>query len=101
MQEELYDFIRKIVEDTLLLGLPRLMEPRTPEVPHTFLEHLQKLCLHLFSIPHSWSLIKLPSLVSLEIQADTLRMRSPRYGLKSLHLNSAACPTLRSVRIVD
>jgi hypothetical protein len=71
MQEKAYAFIRKTVEETLLLGLPRLMELTTSEILHTFPEHLQKLRLHGFSIPDSWPPIKLPNLVSLEIQADT------------------------------
>jgi hypothetical protein len=72
MQERTYAFIRKTVEEPLLSDLPRLMELTTSEILHTFPEHLKKLRLHGFSIPDSWSPIKLPSLVSLEIQAGTL-----------------------------
>jgi hypothetical protein len=72
LQKEAYAFIGKTLGETLLLGLPRLMELTTSEILHTFPEHLQKLRLHGFSIPDSWSPIKLPSLVSLEIQVDTL-----------------------------
>ena len=72
MKEKAYAFIRKTVEETLLLVLPQLMELTTSEILHTFPKHLKILRLHVLGIPDRWFPIKLPSLVSLEIQAGTL-----------------------------
>ena len=53
MNRKAYGFIRKTLEETLLLGLPRLIELVTSEILHTFPEYLQKLRLHAFSMPDS------------------------------------------------
>jgi hypothetical protein len=71
--EEAYGFVRDVVEESLLLEMPQLTELATSRTLHVFPEHLQKLCLHDFSIPDSLSLIDLPSVVSLEIKANTLQ----------------------------
>jgi len=73
-------FIRNKIKETLLLGIPQLMELTTSEILHIFLEHLQKPRLHNFSIPGSLSPIKLPSVVSLDIKAGHT-WSTPRHGL--------------------
>ena len=70
--EDVYGFISNAVEETLLLELPRLTELTTSNVPRILPGHLQKLHLHGFSMPDPLTPISLPSLVSLEINADTL-----------------------------
>jgi hypothetical protein len=65
-------FITDIIEESLLLEVPRLIEVSTSEILHIFPEHLQKLHLHGFRIPGLLSPTNLPNLVSLEIIAVTL-----------------------------
>ena len=68
----IFGFIRDMVEEVLLLGLPRATALTTSKFLRTFPEHLQKLCLHPLSRPNSLSPIILPNLISLEIKADGL-----------------------------
>ena len=66
------DLITDIIEESLLLEMPRLLELSTSKMLHTFPEHLQRLHLHGFRIPGLLSSTTLPNLVSLEISAVTL-----------------------------
>ena len=83
--------MRNLVEDILVLSLPQLTELTTSDVLLIFPEHLRKLRFHGFGVSDSWPPITLPSLVSLEIIAD-----SPD------HLQVMTCiqvPQLRVLRV--
>jgi len=80
MHKGIFPFIRDMVEQVLLLELPRAMELTTSKFFRTFPEHLQKLYLHGSSRPISLYPITLHNLISLEIKADGLdHLISMRY----------------------
>jgi len=83
--------IKNMIEEILVWRLPQLTELTTSEVLHTFPKHLRKLCLHGFAMSDSWPSIALPSLVSLEIIAD-----SPDLLLVMGHIQA---PRLRDLRV--
>jgi len=63
--------IKNMVEEILVWGLPQLTELTTSEVLRIFPKHLRKLRLYGFAMSDSLPSIALPSLVSLEIIADS------------------------------
>ena len=71
VQQETCRLIRNMVEDILVRRLPQLTELTTSNVLTIFPKHLRKLRFHGFAISHSFPSITLPSLVSLEIIADS------------------------------
>jgi len=83
--------IKNMVEEILVWRLPQLTELTTSEVLRIFPKHLRKLRLHGFAMSDSLPSIALPSLVSLEIIAD-----SPDHLLVMGHIH---VPRLRVLRI--
>ncbi len=71
MHKEAWGVISNTFEEVLVWGLPQLTELATSKVLHIFPKHLQKLRFHGFAMANSWPSITLPSLVSLEIIADS------------------------------
>ena len=71
IQQEACRLIRNMVEDILVRKLPQLTEMTTSNVLTIYPKHLRKLRLHGFAMSHSFPSIILPSLVSLEIIADS------------------------------
>ena len=63
--------MRNLVEELLVWNLPQLTELTTFMVLPIFPKHLQKLCFHGFNVLDSSPPITLPSLVSLDIIADS------------------------------
>ena len=71
VHKEAWGVIRNTVEEDLVRRLPQLTELTTSNVLHIFPEHLRKLRFHGFATSGSWPSMTLPSLVSLEIIADS------------------------------
>ena len=83
--------ISDIVEEILVRRLPQLTELTTSKVLHIFPKHLQKLRFQGFAMSHSFPSIALPSLISLEIIAD-----SPDHLLVMTYIQ---VPQLRVLRV--
>jgi len=83
--------IKNMVEEILVWRLPPLTELTTSEVLHIFPKHLRKLRLYGFAMSDSLPSIALPSLVSLEIIAD-----SPDHLLVMGHIQ---VPRLRVLQV--
>jgi len=83
--------IKNMVEEILVWRLPQLTELTTSEVLRIFPKHLRKLRLYGFAMLDSLPSIALPSLVSLEIIAD-----SPDHLLVMEHIQ---VPRLRDLRV--
>ena len=92
MHKEACGVIRNTVEEVLVRRLPQLTELTTSKVLHIFPKHLRKLCFHAFAISDSWPSMTLPSLVSLEIIAD-----SPDHLLVMRYIQ---VPQLRVLRVL-
>ena len=71
MHKEAWENIRYTLEEVLVWRLPQLTELHTSKVLHIFPKYLQRLRIHGFAMANSWPSITLPSLVSLEIIADS------------------------------
>jgi hypothetical protein len=71
MHQEECRVIRNMVEEILAWRLPQLTELATSKVLPIFPKHLRKLRFHGFAMSGSLPSITLPSLVSLEIIADS------------------------------
>ena len=91
MHKEAWGNIRNTLEEVLVWRLPQLTELTTSKVLHIFPKHLRKLRFHGFAMGNSWPSITLPSLVSLEIIAD-----SPDHLLVMRYLR---VPQLRVLRV--
>jgi len=91
MHKEAWEAIGNTFEEVLVWGLPQLTELATSRVRHIFPKHLQKLRFHDFAMSISWPPITLPSLVSLEIIAD-----SPDHLLVMKYIQ---VPQLRVLRV--
>jgi len=88
--------IKDMVEEILVWRLPQLTE-LTTEVLHIFPKHLRKLRLYGFAMSDSFPSITLPSLVSLEIIADSLdhllvmgHIQAPRLGVLRVQVEDGA-----------
>ena len=71
MHRETFRVIQNMIEEILVWRLPQLTELTTSKVFPIFPKHLRKLRLHGFAVSDSLPSITLPSLVSLEIIADS------------------------------
>jgi len=87
------DFIVEMVVESLLLGMPQLLELRSSQIHHIFPKHLQTVYLRGFSLPGLLSPINLPSLVSLDISADGLD------HLLMIIMRYIQAPRLRDLRV--
>ena len=91
MHKEAWGNIRNTLEEVLVWRLPRLTELTTSKILHIFPKYLQRLRFHGFAMANSWPSITLPSLVSLEIIAD-----SPDHLLVMRYIR---VPKLRVLRV--
>ena len=71
VHQEASKVIRNLVEDILVWRLPQLTNMESSDVLPMFPNYLRKLRFHGFAMSHSFFSINLPSLVSLEIIADS------------------------------
>jgi len=91
MHQKASSVIRDMVEEVMVQRLPQLTELTTCKVLPIFPKHLRKLRFHGFAMSDPWPSIILPSLVSLEVIAD-----SPRHLLV---IGRIEAPQLRVLRV--